>query len=666
MFTAMRSHDHDRMRTLVRILVPSLVAATLPAIAATPATAGTQTFTGLSATARSAHSWTVPTGVDRVSVTLVGGSGANGASSGTGASGGSGGRGASVTATLNVLPGDVLHIGLGANGSGGNGGESGESANNQWSYGSGGSGDGSVSGGGGGGSSIIEVSRGADITPALLAGGGGGGGSAQSVDGTIADGGAGGAAGGLAFGALPVPSSGDGGNKNATAGGAASDNAGGSAGVNGGSTGSMWTGGNAGEATFGSTGGGGGGAGRYGGGGGGGSSQFVPGEESYAAGGGGGGTSWLSDGAATALYPLWTNANELVGTAGGTQARAQIDYVAFSTTSLPVATIDTPYSTTVAAVFGSATAPDQWSVSPALPSGLTLNASNGAITGTPTGSTSTGTYTITATATSVYGIQARSSVDLALDVITVPGTPTIGSASAADGQATVTFTAPASNGGSPITSYTVTSSPGNITATGASSPIIIGGLSNGTAYSFRVTARNIAGAGSASGTTNTVTPVSTGGGGDSGGSSGGSAARESASQANMTGAPSPSPTPSETNPPAPTGTTNIVQKSAAVIPGLSMPRRIIAPGRTVLVPRTLRTADGTRVLARAAITRWAPRQLTPRNGLGARIERNKAGRITVVTSGTRAIIVTLILTAPESATAQSYRIVKRWRVPAAR
>ncbi len=41
-----------------------------------------------------------------------------------------------------------------------------------------------------------------------------------------------------------------------------------------------------------------------------------------------------------------------------------------------------------------------------------------------------------------------------------PGAPTIGTA-VVSGRATVTFTAPASDGGSPITLYTVTSSPGS-------------------------------------------------------------------------------------------------------------------------------------------------------------------------------------------------------------
>ena len=46
-----------------------------------------------------------------------------------------------------------------------------------------------------------------------------------------------------------------------------------------------------------------------------------------------------------------------------------------------------------------------------------------------------------------------------------PDAPTIGTATARYAQATVSFTAPSSDGGSAITSYTATSSPGGITGT---------------------------------------------------------------------------------------------------------------------------------------------------------------------------------------------------------
>ena len=88
-----------------------------------------------------------------------------------------------------------------------------------------------------------------------------------------------------------------------------------------------------------------------------------------------------------------------------------------------------------------------------------------------------------------------------------PGVPIIGSATAGNAQATVSFAAPSSNGGSAITSYTVTSSPGNLTATGAGSPLTVTGLTNGTAYTFTVRATNSVGSSAASSASNAVTPV---------------------------------------------------------------------------------------------------------------------------------------------------------------
>jgi subtilase family serine protease len=89
----------------------------------------------------------------------------------------------------------------------------------------------------------------------------------------------------------------------------------------------------------------------------------------------------------------------------------------------------------------------------------------------------------------------------------VPGAPTNVSAVAGNAQATVSFTAPASNGGSAISSYTVTSNPGGIKAAGASSPIRVTGLTNGTSYTFTVTATNATGTGPASSPSNSVTPA---------------------------------------------------------------------------------------------------------------------------------------------------------------
>jgi hypothetical protein len=87
-----------------------------------------------------------------------------------------------------------------------------------------------------------------------------------------------------------------------------------------------------------------------------------------------------------------------------------------------------------------------------------------------------------------------------------PTAPTIGTATAGDGSASVTFTAP-SFSKLPVTSYTVTSSPGNITGTGVSSPITVTGLTNGTSYTFTVTATNATGTSAASAASNSATPA---------------------------------------------------------------------------------------------------------------------------------------------------------------
>lgn len=82
----------------------------------------------------------------------------------------------------------------------------------------------------------------------------------------------------------------------------------------------------------------------------------------------------------------------------------------------------------------------------------------------------------------------------------VPGAPTIGTATAGNASASISFTAPASNGGAAITSYTssCTALGQTLLATGAASPITVSGLSNGAPYACSVSATNSYGTGSAS------------------------------------------------------------------------------------------------------------------------------------------------------------------------
>jgi membrane protein implicated in regulation of membrane protease activity len=92
------------------------------------------------------------------------------------------------------------------------------------------------------------------------------------------------------------------------------------------------------------------------------------------------------------------------------------------------------------------------------------------------------------------------------DAATVPNAPTNAMAGAGNARAAVSFTAPVSNCSYPVTSYTVTSNPSGIRATGSGSPIIVSGLTNGTAYRFTVTANNAIGPSVPSTPSNSVTP----------------------------------------------------------------------------------------------------------------------------------------------------------------
>jgi hypothetical protein len=89
----------------------------------------------------------------------------------------------------------------------------------------------------------------------------------------------------------------------------------------------------------------------------------------------------------------------------------------------------------------------------------------------------------------------------------VPGAPTSINATAGNASATVTFVAPSYTGyPAGITGYSATSTPGSFTATGASSPLTVTGLTNGTSYTIAVRAINAAGSGPA-GTSGSVTPT---------------------------------------------------------------------------------------------------------------------------------------------------------------
>ena len=135
------------------------------------------------------------------------------------------------------------------------------------------------------------------------------------------------------------------------------------------------------------------------------------------------------------------------------------------------------------------------------PSGITGTLSQaGSGTITVSGLAANTAYTFTVTATNIIGTGPASAASNSVTTANVPGAPTIGTAVQSGSVMSVPFTAPVSDGGSVITLYTATSSPGGITGTlsqAGSGTISVSGLSGGTSYTFTVTATNAIGTGSA-------------------------------------------------------------------------------------------------------------------------------------------------------------------------
>src|SRR5205814_6620820 len=89
-----------------------------------------------------------------------------------------------------------------------------------------------------------------------------------------------------------------------------------------------------------------------------------------------------------------------------------------------------------------------------------------------------------------------------------PGAPTGVGATAGNASANVTWTAPLNGGGTPIVGFTVTSSGGQTaSAPPGSSSATVSGLTNGTSYTFAVTATNAVGTSPASAPSAPVVPM---------------------------------------------------------------------------------------------------------------------------------------------------------------
>ena len=229
-----------------------------------------------------------------------------------------------------------------------------------------------------------------------------------------------------------------------------------------------------------------------------------------------------------ASYTFTVAATNTVGTGAQSAPSNAVTVLSLAVPAAPTNVTSTAGNTTAAVSW---TAPSQDGGAPITSYLVTpgINTSEGItylspveVTGNPptTGVTVTGldngtTYVFTVQAVNVEGTGASSQSN-AVTPGTVPDAPTGVNATLGpvNGDATVVWTPPASNGGSTITSYTVTPYVGSTaepsldtTVTGTANSAVVDGLVVGTTYTFNVTATNALGVGPASQQSNQVTPV---------------------------------------------------------------------------------------------------------------------------------------------------------------
>ena len=206
------------------------------------------------------------------------------------------------------------------------------------------------------------------------------------------------------------------------------------------------------------------------------------------------------------------------GTGGGTTTTTTVPPTTTTTTVPPTTTTTTvPPTTTTTTVPPTTTTtvpPTTTTTVPPTTTTTTVPPTTTTTTVPPTTTTTvppTTTTTVPPTTTTVPPTTTTTTVPptttTTLPPATAPGTPSNASAVAGNATATVSWTAPVSNGGSPITGYTVTSSPGVLTCSTSTTSCVVTGLTNGTAYTFTVTATNTVGTSSASAPSISVTPT---------------------------------------------------------------------------------------------------------------------------------------------------------------
>lgn len=232
------------------------------------------------------------------------------------------------------------------------------------------------------------------------------------------------------------------------------------------------------------------------------------------------------DGRNKNLYSLPSNrdySNYITTEVGGFQTDYDISNEDKLIVVANAGTIELPGApTNVTAVFGNSKVTVSWSASSFIEFPITsyiVTSNPGGFTATSTGTSAIVTgltngtaYTFTVVAINDIGQSPASAASGAVTPATTPASPTVtGVTSSGSGQVSISFTA-GTTGGSAITGYVVTPYIGAvaqtpITSSTLTSPIIVSGLTNGTAYTVTLAATNLAGTGTASTASGTVTPV---------------------------------------------------------------------------------------------------------------------------------------------------------------